>query len=61
MLIKLVTLFLVGMVALAFVGKFRIGLGKGRDPILPPHPAKCAQCGRYLIGAGPCDCTGTKS
>ncbi len=50
MLIKGVTLFLVGMIILAMFGKLRLP-GQGRLAA-----AKCQSCGRFRIGKGPCSC-----
>ena len=53
-MIKIVTFFLIGIVALALFGRLRLPrfgpkrLGKGR----------CPKCGRPQIGSGPCDCGG---
>ncbi len=49
-LIKGVTLFLVGMVVLAMFGKLRF---PGRARLAA---AKCPGCGRFRIGKGPCGC-----
>ena len=57
MLIKIVTLFLVGMILLAMFGKLR--LPKGRGPKGPRGligRGRCAACGRPRIGKGPCPC-----
>lgn len=47
-IVKIVTLFLIGMAVLAMFGKLR----------LPKRltSAKCPGCGRYRIGKGPCPC-----
>lgn len=50
MIIKAVTLFLIGMCVLAMFGKLRI---PGQRRL---SAAKCAQCGRFRIGKGPCPC-----
>lgn len=50
MLIKGVTLFLVGMIVLAMFGKLRFP-GKARLA-----SAKCPACGRFRIGKGACPC-----
>ncbi|MFY0692924.1 MAG: hypothetical protein JXR14_13510 [Paracoccaceae bacterium] len=50
MILKIMSLFLIGMMVLAMFGKLRmprIGLKKS---------AKCDKCGRYRIGKGPCSC-----
>lgn len=59
MLVKVVTLFIVAMAVLAIFGRLRFPSAITRN--LPrrgavPGPRKCAQCGRYLIGKGGCDC-----
>jgi hypothetical protein len=57
MIIKIVTLFLIGMAVLAMFGRLRmpkIGgrrIGRGRSA-----SSKCPHCGRYRIGSGPCPC-----
>jgi hypothetical protein len=55
MLVKIITFFLIGMAVLAMFGRLRIG-GRARKPKLPPKPAKCPDCGAYVIGKGPCAC-----
>jgi hypothetical protein len=47
---KIVSLFLVFMAVLAMFGKLRIPGAKRLAS------AKCASCGRYRIGKGPCAC-----
>lgn len=54
MLIKIVTLFLVGMVVLAMFGKLRLPKPKGPKGLL--RRGNCAACGRPRIGKGPCPC-----
>lgn len=49
-MIKVVTLFLVGMLVLAMFGRLRF---PGQDRIAS---MKCVECGRYRIGKGPCTC-----
>lgn len=50
MIIKIVSLFLIGMVVLAMFGRLRLpGVGRLTSK-------KCPKCGRYRIGSGPCDC-----
>lgn len=54
MLVKIISLFLIGMAVLALFGRLRI---RRRDnPDLPPKPRKCPECGAYIIGSGPCGC-----
>jgi hypothetical protein len=49
-LIKVITLFLIGMGVLAMFGRLRFP-GQARLA-----SAKCPKCGRYRIGKGPCGC-----
>ncbi len=49
-MIKVVTLFLIGMVALALFGRLRFP-GQKRIASM-----KCRRCGRYRMGKGPCPC-----
>ncbi len=49
-MVKVVTLFLIGMLVLAMFGKLRFPGQKRLES------AKCPKCGRYRIGKGPCDC-----
>ena len=54
MLVKIVSLFLIGMLVLAMVGKLRI---PGRKPgNRLARPRKCPKCGNFRIGKGPCAC-----
>lgn len=51
MIIKVVVLFLVGMMVLAMFGKLRL-------PKAPRLGAqKCDKCGKYRIGRGTCLCS----
>lgn len=50
MIFKIITLFLVAMMVLALVGKFRF---PGQDKL---KALTCKKCGRYKIGKGPCAC-----
>ncbi|MEP2530048.1 hypothetical protein [Shimia sp.] len=50
MIVKIVSLFLVGMAVLAMFGKLRF---PGQQRL---QSAKCASCGRYRIGKGACPC-----
>ena len=53
MLVKIVTLFLIGMAVLAMFGKLRLPyLGK----VALKKPTKCRSCGRYLLSNDPCGC-----
>ncbi len=49
-MIKIVTLFLVGMVVLAMFGRLRFPGQKRLEAM------KCPACGRYRMGKGPCPC-----
>lgn len=49
-IIKIVSLFLIGMVVLAMFGRLRVPGAKRLAQ------AKCPSCGRYRIGRGPCGC-----
>lgn len=49
-LVKIVSLFLVGMAVLAMFGKLRF---PGQKQL---QSKKCPKCGRYKIGKGPCPC-----
>ncbi|MFN6977431.1 MAG: hypothetical protein ACK4OP_04865 [Gemmobacter sp.] len=51
MLIKIVTVFLIGMGVLAMFGRLRFPRGTRLAA-----PRKCPRCGRYRIGRAPCDC-----
>jgi hypothetical protein len=49
-MVKIVSLFLIGMLVLAMFGKLRFpGQKKLRQ-------MTCRACGRWKIGRGPCDC-----
>lgn len=48
--LKIVSLFLIGMVILAMLGRLRFP-GQARLKSL-----KCPGCGQYRIGKGPCPC-----
>ena len=50
MIIKLVTLFLIGMGVLAMFGRLRY---PGQKKLAA---MKCRRCGRYRIGKGACEC-----
>ncbi|ABV92387.1 hypothetical protein Dshi_0641 [Dinoroseobacter shibae DFL 12 = DSM 16493] len=53
MMIKAVTIFLVGMAILAMFGKLRLPY-IGRVSL--KKPVKCKSCGRYLLSSDPCSC-----
>lgn len=50
MLLKIVALFLVGMIVLSMFGKWKF---PGQRKL---ESMKCRSCGRYRIGKGPCPC-----
>ena len=47
-MLKIVSLFLVAMVALALFGRLRLPKSM--------RQVKCPDCGRYRIGSGACPC-----
>lgn len=49
-MIKIVILFLIGMIVLAMFGRLRF---PGQKKL---NSMKCSGCGRYRIGSGPCSC-----
>ncbi|MFT4783160.1 MAG: hypothetical protein ACI9IV_000893 [Paracoccaceae bacterium] len=57
MILKIVSLFLIGMGVLAMFGKLRLPKLPGRDlQARLKTPKKCARCGAYKIGKSPCAC-----
>jgi hypothetical protein len=60
MLTKVAIIFLGGMVLLALVGRalFPGSLRLRRNQAA--RPGTCPECGRFIIGKGPCDCGGTR-
>ncbi|MBC7156136.1 MAG: hypothetical protein H5U20_01325 [Rhodobacteraceae bacterium] len=63
MIVKIVTLFLIGIGVLAMFGRLRVGrLGDWRPGSGRPGSGRlgrartCPKCGRHLIGQGPCPC-----
>ncbi|WP_170106755.1 hypothetical protein [Rhodovulum imhoffii] len=53
MILKVVSLFLIGMMVLAMFGRLRLpGVGRVRLN----KPAKCPDCGRHVLGKGRCPC-----
>ncbi|SIO47145.1 hypothetical protein SAMN05444722_2380 [Rhodovulum sp. ES.010] len=57
MIVKIVSLFLVGMAVLAMFGRLRLPRPRaGRLSLGRARPAKCLHCGRHRIGSGPCPC-----
>ena len=61
-MIKAALLFLLVIMALALLGRFRVGrsrgprLGSGPAPKLPAQ--RCKACGRFLFDRAPCPCGG---
>ena len=54
MIVKAVTLFLIGMLVLGMFGKLHVvGIGKKRKKLLT---TKCKLCGAPKIGKTPCPC-----
>jgi hypothetical protein len=49
-MVKIATLFLIVMVALALFGKLRVPGAKQLSDM------RCKKCGRFRIGRGPCPC-----
>lgn len=49
-MVKIVSLFLIGMLILAMMGRLRIPGARRLKS------AKCKKCDRYRIGKGPCTC-----
>ncbi|SNX69455.1 hypothetical protein SAMN05878503_10448 [Cereibacter ovatus] len=56
MLVKIVTLFLVGMAAVALIGRLRWPLGGRKSQTKVPPPTICGHCGRFVLGKDGCDC-----
>ena len=54
-MMKVAAVFLIGIVALALFGRVRLGGLLAKPPVVS-KPGKCAGCGRFLIGMGPCEC-----
>jgi hypothetical protein len=55
-IIKAVSLFLIGMLALAMFGRLKIPkIGKNDDKA-KLKARKCKKCGSYILGKGPCAC-----
>ena len=52
MMLKIVTIFLIFIALLAIFGKLRLLLPRSMRGLAQ----KCAGCGRYRIGKGPCPC-----
>jgi hypothetical protein len=56
MLLKVSLLFLVGMVAIALIGRALFPAAMRRH-IQRRKPGLCPRCGRHMIGSSPCACT----
>lgn len=54
-MVKVITFFLIGIAILAVFGKLHL-LRRRR----PPGTVTCLDCGRPVIGKGPCDCGGRR-
>jgi len=54
-MIKVVSLFLIGILVMAMFGKLKFPGQKRLEA------AKCEKCGRYRFGSKPCDCNRGKS
>ena len=52
MMIKIVTLFLIGMLVMAMFGRLKVPGSKRLSA------ARCSRCGRLRIGKSPCPCRG---
>jgi hypothetical protein len=55
MMLKIVTLFLIGIAVLAMFGKLHLLRRRKHRAAVT-----CLDCGRPLIGKGPCDCGGRR-
>ncbi|HHB80567.1 MAG TPA: hypothetical protein ENK83_02295 [Aliiroseovarius sp.] len=60
MIIKVVSLFLIGMAVLAMFGRLRIPGVDRLNRLGKSKPRKCRKCGMYVLGKGPCECEGKK-
>lgn len=59
MLVKIFILFLGGMALIGLIGKWLFPGAIRRavtKRVSSVKPSRCAECGRYLIGTGGCDC-----
>lgn len=54
MIVKIITVFLLLMAALGMFAKARLNARRRKDP--PKLAKTCRQCGRPVIGKGPCPC-----
>lgn len=57
MLVKIVILFLLGMVAIGMIGKLLFPGVIGRVVRRRMRPPVCPRCGRHVIGSKGCDCS----
>lgn len=53
-MVKVVSLFLIAILALGMFGKLRVPKIRKRGGV--PKAKKCKSCGNYLIGDTPCQC-----
>lgn len=58
MLVKIIFLFLLGMVLLALIGRAFFPSSLPRVMQKRREVPRCRTCGRYLIGTKTCDCGG---
>jgi hypothetical protein len=59
MIVKVISLFLIGMLVLAMFGRLRWpGKAGKKPPGKGMRARKCPDCGSYMIGKGPCACRG---
>jgi len=56
MIIKIVSLFLIFIAALAMFGRLRVPGRRGGIALGRSGSRKCPHCGRHRIGSGPCPC-----
>lgn len=59
MLSKIFLVFLLAMAVLAMFGRLRFPKGgrrAGRAAVKSEVALKCAHCGTYIVGNGPCPC-----
>ncbi|MEM9523133.1 MAG: hypothetical protein AAF982_03930 [Pseudomonadota bacterium] len=56
MIIKIVSLFLVFIIALAMFGKLKAPGGALRRKLGLDRPKTCPYCGQFVVGKDPCSC-----